>query len=242
MKIIPAIDLLNGRCVRLQQGNYQKVSYYRNSAVTQALLYQQQGARQLHLVDLEAARSGRSQFEAIKAIKDQTQLSLQVGGGCRNEAVIDSYFDIGVDRVVLGSIAVNDPSLVRGFFNRYGSERIVLALDVKSASQPMVMVNGWLQQGALLADVLANYQSIPDINLLCTDISRDGMLQGPSVELYQNLLATYPNIALFASGGISSALDISRLKALGCSAAIIGKALLDERFSLTELLEPADVN
>lgn len=235
MNIIPAIDLINGQCVRLQQGQFDCVTEYKHDPLELALHYQQQGAQRLHIVDLDGAKDPqRHQAALIMRIQQQCQLKVQVGGGIRDHDRIDTYLQNGVDRIVIGSLAITQPDLVNQWFTQYGHERIVLALDVSMQhGQPLLMNNAWQDDtGLCLWDCLAHY---PDCrHVLCTDISCDGMMQGPNLALYHQAIERFPTIAWQASGGIGHPAHVAELSALGVSAAIIGKALYENTIRIGE--------
>ena len=238
MLLIPAMDLKGGRCVRLFQGAFDQETAY---AVTpHALLrrYQDLGARWLHIVDLDGARHGhRANHTLIATLAMMSALKLQVGGGLRGAAAIELLLEAGVARVVIGSAAVQRPEDVRGWFRRFGPERLCLAFDVRQGAnnQPVVQTNGWTRSGDLsLWEALDSYSSRVR-HVLCTDIDRDGTLTGPNLDLYRSCLTRFPKLAWQASGGVRDAVDLASLAELGIAAAVSGKALLEERMTLKEL-------
>lgn len=241
--LYPAIDVRDGRVVRLQQGDYARETRYADDPFELACRYAEQGATWLHLVDLDAARDGGyAQLDLLTRIKAATSLKVQTGGGIRDEAGVDALFAAGVDRVVVGSLAIREPERVKGWLVRYGAERITLALDASCSpdGEWMLPSHGWTRaSGASLFTLLDEYLDAGARNVLCTDIARDGMLAGPALELYGQLLARVPQVQLQASGGIRSVDDIRQAAALGCAGVVLGKALLDGRFSLPEALEGA---
>ena len=238
MLLIPAIDLKDGRCVRLFQGAFDQETAY---AVTpHALLrrYQDLGAHWLHVVDLDGARHGnRVNHAQIATLAMTSLLKLQVGGGIRSAAAIEVFLEAGVSRLVVGSAAVQHPQEVRGWFRRFGPERLCLAFDVRRGTdgEPMVHTHGWTRSGHLsLWEALYTY-STRVRHVLCTDIDRDGTLTGPNLDLYHACLKRFPNLAWQASGGIRNAADLQALADLGLTAAVSGKALLEERMTQKEL-------
>lgn len=233
MNILPAMDLMNGQCVRLLRGDFAEVTQYSNDPVEMACRFEQQGARWLHLVDLDGAQQGKSaQYRKINAICRATTLMVQVGGGIREQAQIEALLDAGVTRVVLGSLAVTDPTLVQSLLGHYGPEKIVLAVDVRDQQ---VVINGWQQTSPYsITQLLALYPSIRYV--LCTDVERDGALLGPNVSLYQSCLEQFPQINWLASGGVSGLSDVKALTKLKLSGVIIGKALYENRINLSEVL------
>jgi phosphoribosylformimino-5-aminoimidazole carboxamide ribotide isomerase len=238
MNIIPAIDLYDGNCVRLDQGCFDAVTTYNTDPTAQAQLFVQSGATQLHIVDLNGAKTGKPvQLEMIRRIRAKTDLTIQTGGGLRYSSSIASSLDAGVDRVVIGSLAAKDPNLLCSLIARYGAKRFVLALDVRINEQPEVVINGWQQNtGLFLWDLLSRYSSYPDLSVLCTDISRDGMLGGPNLLLYSEAVKCFPQFIWQASGGVAELKDLRLLALTGVSAVIVGKALYEKRFSLQQAL------
>lgn len=237
MNIIPAIDLQNGKCVRLYRGNFEDSIIYSADPVSTALNFQRQGAQQLHVVDLDGARTGIvTQYEIIKKIIEATKLKVQVGGGVRMGYQLARLFEIGVDRVVIGSQAIEEPEMVKTWIQKYGAEKIVLAMDIKIVKNiPIVVTEGWLKQSGISLWELI--QTFPDLkNVLCTDVSRDGTLTGPNSDLYTLCMDKLRTINWIASGGISSLSDLKRLQSIGMSDAIIGKALYENIFTVEEAL------
>lgn len=238
--LYPAIDVREGRVVRLQQGDYARETRYADDPFELAARYAAHGAVWLHLVDLDAARDGGyAQLDLLARIKAETPLKVQTGGGIRDEAGVDALFAAGVDRVVVGSLAIREPERVKGWLAHYGAERITLALDASCDPDGKWQLpsHGWTRaSGASLFALLDEYLEAGARHVLCTDIARDGMLAGPALELYAQLLARAPQVQLQASGGIRSVDDIREAAALGCAGVVLGKALLDGRFSLPEAL------
>jgi phosphoribosylformimino-5-aminoimidazole carboxamide ribotide isomerase len=238
MLLIPAIDLKDGRCVRLFQGSFDQETTY--SVTPQALLrrYQSLGAHWLHIVDLDGARHGhRVNHALIAGLALMSPLRLQVGGGLRSIAAIEVLLNAGVARVVIGSAAIQRPDQVRGWFRRFGPERLCLAFDVRHSvnEEPIVQTHGWTRSGHLsLWDALHSYRTHVR-HVLCTDIARDGTLGGPNLALYRSCLEQFPKLAWQASGGIRDGADLKSLATLGIAAAVSGKALLEERIPSKEL-------
>lgn len=237
MQLYPAIDLRGGRVVRLLQGDYERETRYGDAPLAVARRYRDAGATWLHLVDLDGAREGR--FTALPVIAELVRdsgLRLQVGGGVRALADVERLVELGVSRVVVGSVAVNAPEIVADWIARFGSERIVVALDARSDTQGVfrLPVKGWTEAtGVGLNDwIERSRRALSLVHVLCTDIDRDGMLAGPNVELYAELVARFPELKLQASGGVRDAADLARLAAAGVDGAIIGKALLEGRLDL----------
>lgn len=241
MNVIPAIDLRGGRVVRLRQGDYADETIYPASPADTARAYAAAGASAIHVVDLDAARAGAfANLPAIEAIVRSVPMPVQAGGGVRADGDLDALFRIGVARVVVGSMAVRQPELVLGWIAQHGAARICIALDVREGPDAVFRpaTAGWTEAGAAtLSDLLATYCSAaPDLTVLCTDIARDGMLAGPNLALYARIRETYPLFALLASGGIRDAADLRALRAMGCSGAIVGRALLDSPAAMPALL------
>jgi phosphoribosylformimino-5-aminoimidazole carboxamide ribotide isomerase len=239
MEIIPAIDLRAGRVVRLTQGDYGRESRYDSDPLALAQRYQAAGARRLHVVDLDGARDGRFEnLHAIEAIAAGTDLLVQSGGGIRDVDALTRIFDAGVSRAVVGSLAVRDPETVKTWLRTYGGERIVLALDVRDRGGVReIAQHGWVEgSGVSLHAALEGFRDTGLRQILCTDIARDGMLSGPNLGLYRELGRDAPWLRVQASGGVSSLVDLARLKDLDLAGAIVGKALLEGRFALEEAL------
>ena len=239
--LYPAIDVREGRVVRLQQGDYARETRYADDPFELASRYAAQGATWLHLVDLDAARDGGyAQLDLLARIKAATSLKVQTGGGIRDEAGVDALFAAGADRVVVGSLAIREPERVMNWLYRYGSQRITLALDASRTDDGdwQLPSHGWTRDsGVSLFALLGDYLNAGVRHVLCTDIARDGMLAGPALDLYGELLARAPQLQLQASGGIRSIEDIRAATTLGCAGLVLGKALLDGRFTLVEALD-----
>jgi len=247
MQIIPAIDLKDGHCVRLLKGDFSAVTQYKNAPLDVALEYQQQGAAYLHIVDLDGARNASPQHTTIiEAICQATQLTIQVGGGIRSTAQIENLLAAGVARVIIGSMAITDAATVKAWLEKFGADKIVLALDILQDEQqtPWLYTHAWQEKSLLsLWDLLADFQSSGLKHVLCTDIARDGTLTGPNITLYQHCQARFPTMSFQASGGVGSLKDIIALKQINLAAAIIGKALYENKVSLVEILaEVIDVS
>ncbi|RLA26022.1 MAG: 1-(5-phosphoribosyl)-5-[(5-phosphoribosylamino)methylideneamino]imidazole-4-carboxamide isomerase [Gammaproteobacteria bacterium] len=239
MKIIPAIDLRQGQCVRLFQGDFDRQTIYGKDPVALAGSYQTMGFSNLHIVDLDGARSGQQENQAIiRSIIDSSELAVQVGGGIRSAQQLESWLDAGVARVVIGSLAIIRPRLVSEWLVSYGPEKIVLALDVTldETGTPQLATHGWTRPGNItLWQCIDTYLDVGLQHVLCTDISRDGAMTGPNIELYAQLIGKYPQIQLQASGGVRDINDLKALDRIGLPAAISGRALLDGKIDSTEL-------
>ncbi|MFI4954491.1 MAG: 1-(5-phosphoribosyl)-5-[(5-phosphoribosylamino)methylideneamino]imidazole-4-carboxamide isomerase [Gammaproteobacteria bacterium] len=240
MNIYPAIDLINGQCVRLHQGNYDEMTAYANDPVKMAQEFAKHGAKYLHVVDLDGAKQQSPQhFEIIERITKETTLQVQTGGGIRTAEQIRAYLQAGVQRIILGSIAVAQIEQVKKWFNEFGAERLVLALDIRMQEDgtPLLATHGWQENSNVsLWDLIDMYQEVELQHVLCTDIARDGTLQGPNFVLYRECTQRYPHIQFQASGGIKGLEDIQQLAEIPMAAAIVGKALYEGRVRLEELL------
>ncbi|MGH8179759.1 MAG: 1-(5-phosphoribosyl)-5-[(5-phosphoribosylamino)methylideneamino]imidazole-4-carboxamide isomerase [Steroidobacteraceae bacterium] len=239
MLLIPAIDLRGGRCVRLYQGDFAAETRYEHTPRELLEKYRALGASWVHVVDLDGARDGVSaNREVIAELAAQGLARLQVGGGIRSPQVIEDLISSGVERVVIGSAAVERPDEVITWASRFGADRICLALDVRhdSDAQPQVRTRGWKSATAIsLWKALAPYPAAVVRHVLCTDIERDGALTGPNLDLYRDAVARFPHIAWQASGGVRDAGDLAALERIGAAAAVSGKALLEERIRPEEL-------
>jgi phosphoribosylformimino-5-aminoimidazole carboxamide ribotide isomerase len=238
MRLIPAIDLKSGQCVRLLKGQFDQETVYAADPRNILDRYRKIGADWLHVVDLDGARDGAfGNRAAIGALTQGADVSVQVGGGIRSDEAARQMFEAGAERLVIGSAALTHPELVAGWFDQYGAERVALAIDVRvSAGLPLVATHGWQRQSnRSLWQVVEDYLAAGLRHVLCTDIDRDGALAGPNLALYTEAQRRFPAVQWQASGGIRDAKDLEQLAALGISAAVSGKALLEERMSLEEL-------
>ena len=238
--IIPAIDLINGKVVRLYQGDYGQKTEYTASAQERFDLYVAAGATQLHLVDLDGAKdASQRQLTVIRELLKNTLAPVQIGGGVRSEQDVKDLLDAGANRVVVGSTAVKSPELVMGWMEKYGADKIVLALDVNidADGRRKIAVAGWQQDsGVTIEDLIERFLPAGLTHVLCTDISRDGTLLGSNVALYQSLAAQYPQVSFQASGGIGGIADIEALKGSGVGGVILGRSLLEGKFTAEEAI------
>ena len=234
MEIIPAIDILDGKCVRLKQGNYSTSKIYSDNPVDVAKKYADAGIQRLHVVDLDGAQSSSVvNISILEKICSQTSLRVDFGGGIKSGTDIYKVFNAGASYACIGSIAQTDPETTCQWMKIFGSERIILGIDVWNEK---VCINGWKKiTGTSLFDMMERYQSCA-YNVLCTDISRDGMMGGPSIELYKKMMKEYPSVKLIASGGVGSMIDVEQLSSCGVDAVIIGKALYENKISINELI------
>ncbi len=235
MQLYPAIDLKDGQCVRLKQGEFKEITVYSQKPEEVAALWQSQGATFLHLVDLDGALAGRSVNEkVIKKIADTVSMPIEIGGGIRSEEAIESMLSLGVARVIIGTKAVENPEFIRDMVKKFGQDRIVAGVDAKDG---MVAVEGWEKISGITASELCNRMKEYGVrHIVYTDISRDGMLTGPNVE-YTKKLTEETGMDIIASGGMSSMEDLRQLYRAGVRGAIIGKALYEKRIDLKEAIE-----
>ena len=239
MRIIPAIDLQNGKCVRLYQGDFEKTTVYSENPAEIARRFSELRVTDLHVVDLDGARLGSQQNrESIEAIINTTSLAVQLGGGIRERATVAQWLELGVTRCVIGSMAVREADEVATWFREFGGDSIVLALDVNIADDgtPLITTHGWTEQSdTTLWSAIERYLDDGLKHVLCTDVSRDGAMAGPNNELYDDILDRYPQLSLQASGGVRDIEDLVALREAGLPAAITGRALLDGRISAEEV-------
>lgn len=239
MELIPAIDLKEGRCVRLFQGDFAAETVYAEDPEVILDRYVSLGATRIHVVDLDGARDGAlANRAAILKLASRKGLSLQVGGGLRTFDRVRHLLDAGIDRAVIGSVAVTTPAVVNRWFDTLGPDRLVLAFDIRmdSTDTPRLTTHGWVEQSETsLWSAVESFLPAGLRHVLCTDIARDGALTGPNTDLYREAVKRFPQIKWQASGGVASAADLHALRACGVAAAISGKALLENRISLEEL-------
>jgi phosphoribosylformimino-5-aminoimidazole carboxamide ribotide isomerase len=238
MRLIPAIDLRDGRCVRLFKGDFEQETRYPVDPVALAGQYRELGAEWLHVVDLDGAKSGAPvNLPLIERMRAAAGVDVQYGGGIRTSASLEQALRV-VTRAVIGSLAVTDPATVTAWFTAYGPERLVLALDVRldDSGTPMIATHGWTRASTLtLAAAIDRYAAVGLRHVLCTDIDRDGAMTGPNVDLYRDCAARWPGIEFQASGGVRNAADLTALSAAGAAAAVSGKALLEGRLTPEEI-------
>lgn len=234
IELIPAIDIINGQCVRLTKGDYSQKTVYRDSPAEVAKEFESLGFQRLHVVDLDGAKSKHIVNDGVlKAITTQTQLTVDFGGGIKTDEDIQKAFASGAAMVTIGSIAVTQPDLFMGWLEKYGPERMILGADVRHGK---VSINGWKEDSDEdLLPFLQRYVEAGVSHVLCTEISKDGTLAGPAIDLYQRVMDAYPQLHLIASGGVSSIDDIRALDAAGIPAVVFGKAIYEGRIDLKEL-------
>ena len=234
IELIPAIDIIGGQCVRLTKGDYDQKTVYRDSPAEVAKEFEEIGFKRLHVVDLDGAKSKHIvNSEVLRRVTTDTQLVVDFGGGIKTDEDIEKAFAAGATMVTIGSIAVTNPDLFMGWLEKYGAERIILGADVRHGK---ISINGWKEDSAEdLLPFLKKYIDAGVKNVLCTEISKDGTLTGPAIELYQSMMAAYPELHLIASGGVSSINDIKALEAAGIPAVVFGKAIYEGKINLKEL-------
>ena len=234
IELIPAIDIIDGKCVRLSQGDYDTKKIYNENPLEVAKEFEANGIQRLHVVDLDGAKSSHVvNYKVLDAIAGHTSLTIDFGGGIKTDEDLVITFENGAHMVTLGSVAVKKPELFKKWLHQYGAEKIILGADVKDNR---ISVSGWLEEGPQeLMPFLTNYTQEGVSKVLCTDISRDGMLQGPSIELYKQVMQRFPTMHLIASGGVSGVDDIIRLDEAGIPAVVFGKALYEGRITMKDL-------
>ena len=233
IELIPAIDIINGQCVRLTKGDYDQKTVY-GKPLDMALEFERIGYKRLHVVDLDGAKSKHIVNDAVlREITSSTNLVVDFGGGIKTDEDIEKAFAAGASMVTIGSIAVTNPDLFMGWLEQYGTDRMILGADVRHGK---ISINGWKEDSAEdLLPFLKKYVDAGVRNVLCTEISKDGTLAGPAIELYQKIMDAYPQLHLIASGGVSSLNDIIALNAAGIPAVVFGKAIYEGKINLKEL-------
>lgn len=234
IELIPAIDIIDGQCVRLTKGDYDQKTVYRDSPAEVAKEFEQKGFKRLHVVDLDGAKSKHIvNDEVLRRITTETNLTVDFGGGIKTDEDIEKAFSAGAAMVTVGSIAVTQPELFIGWLEKYGADRMILGADVRNGK---ISINGWKEDSAEdLLPFLRKYIDAGVKTVLCTEISKDGTLQGPAIELYKEVMAAYPTLHLIASGGVSSIDDIKALDRAGIPAVVFGKAIYEGKINLNEL-------
>jgi phosphoribosylformimino-5-aminoimidazole carboxamide ribotide isomerase len=234
IELIPAIDIINGQCVRLTKGDYDQKTVYSDSPATMAKEFEALGFQRLHVVDLDGAKSKHIvNDDVLRRITTETRLTVDFGGGIKTDEDLEKAFASGAAMVTVGSIAVTQPELFMGWLERYGAEKMILGADVRHGK---ISINGWKEDsGEDLLPFLKKYVDAGVRNVLCTEISKDGTLAGPAIDLYKRIMDTYPQLHLIASGGVSSKEDIEALDAAGIPAVVFGKAIYEGRIDLKTL-------
>lgn len=234
MHIIPAIDLIDGKCVRLTQGDYSLKTVYNEDPLEVARMFEDNGIERLHLVDLDGAKKGQVvNLNVLETIASKTKLIIDFGGGVKTEEDIEKVYNSGAHFATIGSLAVKDPVLFFEWINKFGADRIFLGADVKNEK---IAVSGWLESTEInVFDFLKSNLAKGVKNVFCTDISKDGKMEGPSIDLYKQMMNSIPELELVASGGVSCYQDLIELKNIGCSGVIVGKAIYEGKIGLTQL-------
>lgn len=234
MRIIPAIDIIDGKCVRLTKGDYSTQKIYNEDPLEVAKQFEDAGIEYLHLVDLDGAKASKIiNYKVLENLATKTGLSIDFGGGLKSNEDLHIAFESGAKQITGGSIAVKNPNLFKEWIQMYGTEKIILGAD---ALDEKIAISGWQETSDLeLIPFVQQYQKDGISYVICTDISKDGMLEGPSIELYEKLLKKLPEIKLIASGGVTNYYELGELKTIGCEGAIIGKAIYEQKISLKQI-------
>lgn len=240
MRLIPAIDIIDGQCVRLTKGDYSTKKVYNENPLEVAKMFQDSGIEYLHLVDLDGAKAKHIvNYKILETLATQTNLKIDFGGGLKSDDDLRIAFESGAQQITGGSIAVKNPNLFESWINHYGSEKIILGAD---CIHEKIAIQGWQEKSSLeILSFINDYTKKGIKNVICTDISKDGMLQGPAFELYNSILNQNPNLHLIASGGVSNFEELPKLKAIGCEGVIIGKAIYEGKITL-KALEQFQIN
>lgn len=236
MQIIPAIDILNGKCVRLSKGDYETKIVYHDDPLDAAKTFEDAGLQRLHIVDLDGAKAGSIQnLKVLELIASNTKLIIDFGGGIKNIKDVSNVFNAGASIVTLGSIAVKHPAIVEEWLMEFGADKILIGADVLDGN---IKINGWLEDGGItVIQFIGRMLAAGAQNIFCTDISKDGMMHGPSIDLYKKIMEQFPSVNLIASGGVSVFEDVVELKNIGCTGVIIGKAIYEEKINLKQLVQ-----
>lgn len=234
MRIIPAIDIINGKCVRLTQGDFTKMKVYHDNPVEMAIEFEKADLEYLHLIDLDGAKKGEVvNWKIITSIQEETALQVDFGGGVKTDEEVEQLLDLGISQINVGSIAVKDPTKFIGWLKKFGSENFILSADVKGEN---VSINGWLESTEFrLFDLVSQFADHGLEYLTVTDIATDGMMKGPNFGLYRKLKAKFPKLKIIASGGVSSIDDLKELKYINVFGVIVGKAIYEGEIKLDQL-------
>ncbi len=235
MQIIPAIDIIDGKCVRLTQGDYEQKKIYNENPLEVALQFEDAGLQRLHLVDLDGAKAGAvKNWKVLEQLASRTSLVIDFGGGIKKEEDVSIVFNSGAALATIGSLAVKQPAVFVSWLQQYGAARFLLGADVK---EEKIAVSGWLETTDIsIDDFIQQYLQHGVQQVFCTDVSKDGKLEGPSIELYQHIITRFPGLYFIASGGVSNLDDVEALENIGCKGVIIGKAIYEGRITLAELM------
>jgi phosphoribosylformimino-5-aminoimidazole carboxamide ribotide isomerase len=234
IEIIPAIDIIEGKCVRLTHGDYAQKKIYNENPLEVAKQFEDIGIKRLHLVDLDGAKLGKIvNYKVLEKIASGTRLVVDFGGGIKDDNSIQNIFESGAAMATIGSVAVKEPELFYSWIKKYGSEKILLGADV---NEEKIAVSGWLEKTEInIFDFISSNIEKGVTQLFCTDISKDGALEGPSIELYKNIIEKFPKLNFIASGGVTTMNDVLQLDIIGCKGVIIGKAIYEGRITIDEL-------
>ncbi len=234
MTIIPAIDIIDGKCVRLSQGDYAQKKVYADNPLDMALQFEDAGLLRLHVVDLDGAKAGKViNWHVLETLASKTKMQIDFGGGVKTEPDVQRILNAGANWVTIGSLAVKQPNLLSEWLQKYGADKFFIGADVLDRE---IKISGWLEDTALhINDFLKDMVSRGVSHIFCTDISKDGAMQGPSVALYQDIMNRFPAIQLVASGGVTVYEDLLELKSIGCAGAIVGKAIYEGNISMEQL-------
>lgn len=234
MQLIPAIDIIDGKCVRLTQGDYAQKTVYNENPLEVAKMFEAAGLQRLHLVDLDGAKAGEvKNWQVLESIARNTSLVIDFGGGIKKETDLEVVFSSGAALATIGSLAVKNENLFSEWIAKNGAEKFLLGADVKNEK---IAVGGWLETTDVdVYDFIGTYFAKGITQVFCTDVSKDGKLEGPSIPLYKNIIERFPGLFFIASGGVSSMADLEELRRIGCSGAIIGKAIYENRITIDQL-------
>jgi phosphoribosylformimino-5-aminoimidazole carboxamide ribotide isomerase len=235
MTIIPAIDIINGKCVRLTKGDYAQQKIYNENPVEVAKHFADAGLQRLHIVDLDGAKAGAIvNLAVLEKVAAAVNMVIDFGGGVKKITDVQNILNAGASMVTIGSVAVKQPEVLEEWLLEFGADHFLIGADVLDER---IKISGWLEDGGIdIFDFVRNLISLGVTNIFCTDISKDGMMQGPSVDLYKKIMSQHPEINLTASGGVSKIEDVIQLKEIGCSGAIIGKAIYENLVTLEQLI------
>jgi phosphoribosylformimino-5-aminoimidazole carboxamide ribotide isomerase len=233
-ELIPAIDIIDGKCVRLTHGDYSQKKIYNEHPLEVALAFEGQGIRRLHLVDLDGAKAGKvSNWKVLEAITGKTSLVIDFGGGIKSEQDVRIVFDSGAALATIGSMAVKEEDVFSGWLDTFGADRFFLGADVKNEK---ITVGGWMEQTDIwVYDFIRSYKEKGLNRIFCTDVAKDGALEGPSLELYKNIITEFPDLHFVASGGVRNLDDVYQLREIGCKGVIIGKAIYEGLITMEDL-------
>ena len=234
MQIIPAIDIIDGKCVRLTQGDYTQKKIYNERPLEVAMQFEDAGLKRLHLVDLDGAKAGSvKNWKVLELLAGKTNLIIDFGGGIKTSKDVDIVLESGAAMATVGSVAVKNEKDFLGWITQYGADKFLLGADVKDEK---IAVGGWLETTDIwVYDFIRKYMDQGIKQVFCTDVSKDGKLEGPSLSLYQDIITEFPKLEFIASGGVSSVQDLEDLKSIGCSGAIVGKAIYEGRINIKDL-------